>query len=62
MFQASVRWSLQNSTQHVIIIHPIFASDVFIKTGLQFRDNLGVFDAVWDRGGMGSVNVKDRQK
>ena len=25
-------------------------------------DNIGIFDAAWDRGGMGSVALKDRQR
>ena len=29
---------------------------------LQCSDSIGIFDAVWDRGGLGSVTVEDRQR
>lgn len=39
--------------QHINIIFMLFPP---------FSDSVGIFDAVWDRGGMGSVPVKDRQR
>ena len=50
--------------QHAYDMESIYTAYINIIFMLfsPFSNSVGIFDAAWDRGGMGSVPVKDRQR
>ena len=50
--------------QHAYYMESIYTAYINIIFMLfsPFSNSVGIFDAAWDRGGMGSVPVKDRQR
>ena len=60
----SVQGQYTVTTQHLHWLQNTYNVLYFytLLSPLYSSNNIGTFDAVWDRGGLGSVAVKDRQR